>query len=165
MALQRLPILGHATIPDDSGNVFFEPYTVKATVDTWGHQVAVFNNSGTRIGMQGLFSVPPNFVSAATLIIAWAAIPTSGNTKWDFDYRAVGGDDSESFDQVVQRQLTVTDGPPSAINNRLIATIDLTDTDFLANDTVQFELFRDSGADTNTAESLLFELLFEYDDS
>ena len=65
MATHRIPILGTGTVPDTSGDVFQEPYTIKATNDVWGRLVWIFNDTegagsptdGIRIGLEGGFTV------------------------------------------------------------------------------------------------------------
>src|SRR3990172_7069398 len=98
MATHRTSILESAN-PDTSGNVFFEPYDIKATNDVWKFQVAVFNDTATRLLLHGKFTVPKNYVGTASVKIVWTSTAVSGNCVWDFDYRAVGGDDAESLDQ------------------------------------------------------------------
>lgn len=168
MATHRLPILGHGTVPDGSGSVFFEPFTVKATNDVWGRLVGVFNDTSTRIGLRGGFAVPTNYVGTPSIIVVWTTTATTNDVVWDFDYRAVGGDDTESLDQTgTQETVTVTDTAPSAALERLEASLSLTAGNFAADDTVLFELFRDGAdaADTMTAAALLFGLYFQYSDA
>ena len=45
MATHRLPILGWGTVPDSSGEVFFQPFCVLATNDVWARQVCRFGSS------------------------------------------------------------------------------------------------------------------------
>lgn len=168
MAIHRIPILGFPTIPDASGNVFFEPYTVKATNDVWGRLVAIFNDTAARNGLRGGFTVPKNYVGSANLIVVWTAAATSGDVEWDFDYRAVGGNDAESLDQAgTQESVNANDTAPSAIHERMEISIALTNGNFAADDEVLFELFRDGtdGGDTMAAAAILFSLLFEYSDA
>jgi len=167
MATHRIPILGWPTVPDSSGNVFFEPYDVKATNDVWKRLVLIFNDTATRIGVRGGFTVPKNYVGSPKIIVVWTATATTGNVVWDFDYRAVGGNDTESLDQTgVQESVTVTDAAPTAAHNRLEAALTLTAANLAADDEVEFELFRD-GADANdtmAAAAIVFSVLFEYSD-
>jgi hypothetical protein len=168
MATHRISILGPGTVPDDSGDVFFESYTVKATNDQWGHLVCVFNDSGTRIGLQGHFNVPKNYVGTASIIVVWTATATSGDVEWDFDYRAVGGNDTESLDQSgTQQSVNQNDTAPSAVNERMEAELSLTSANLAADDTVQFELFRDGtdAGDTMAASAIVVDVLFQYDDA
>ncbi len=173
MATHRIPILGWKTVPDTSGNCWFEPYTILATNDVWGYLIARFGASNaaaptTRIGLRGSFDVPQNYVGTAKIIIHWTSTLTSGDVAWDIDYRAIGGDDTESLDQAgTQESATVTDTAPSAANERQTATITLTSANLAAGDTVQFELFRDGAdaADTLAGSAMLHELLFEYADA
>lgn len=99
MATHRIPILNQFCRPDNSGNVFWEPFSVKATNDVWDHGVWVFNDTATRLLLHGNFMVPQNYVGTASIILPWSASAITGNVVWDFDYRAVGGDDAESLDQ------------------------------------------------------------------
>lgn len=168
MATFRLPILGWATTPDTSGNVFLEPYSVKATNDTWPGYIFVFDDTSTRDGLNGRFTVPQNYVGTANLVIVWSSTATSGDVEWDFDYRAVGGNDTESLDQSgTQESVNSNDTAPSAANERMEISISLTDGNFAAGDTVQFELFRDGtdAGDTMSAAAMLFEAYFEYADA
>lgn len=173
MATHRINILGAGTVPDTSGNCWQEPYTILATNDVWGMLIYRFGSSNaaeptTRIGLRGRFTVPKNYVGTAVLVIVWTATITSGNVVWDFDYRAVTGNDTESLDQSGnQESVTVTDAAPGAANRRLEVTISLTSANFAADDTVEFELFRDGvdAADTMAGSAILVDLLFQYADA
>lgn len=162
--------MGYNTIPDASGNVFFEPYTIKATNDQWRHGHWIFNDTATRDLLYGLFNVPKNYVGTPLVVIVWTTTATSGNCVWDFDYRAVGGDDLESLDQTgTQEAVTVTDAAPSAANERMEVTIALTAGNFAVDDTVEFLIARDGavgpGTDTIAAAVQLVGLYFQYNDA
>ena len=168
MATLRIPILGAATVPDDSGDVFLEPYSVKATNDVWKRLVVIFNDSGTRIGLHGAFNVPKNYVGAPKVIVVWTATATTGDVEWDFDYRAVGGNDTESLDQTgTQETVNIADTAPSAIHERMEAVLALTAANLAADDTLLFELFRDGtdAGDTMAAAAIVHGVLFEYSDA
>lgn len=168
MTTFRIPILGPNTIPDTSGDVYQEPYTIKATNDVWGLMPWAFNDTGTRIGLKGGFLVPKGYVGSALIVPYWTATATSGNVVWDFDYRAVGGDDAESLDQAgTQQSVTLTDAAPTAAHRLLIPTVGLTSANLAADDFVEFEFFRDmsDAADTMAAAALLFGLYFQYADA
>ena len=94
MATHRIPILNWATVPDDSGDVFIEPYSIKGSNDLWKRLVAIFNDTATRIGLHGGFTVPENYVGSPKIVIVWTSTATSGDVEYDYDYRAVGGNDS-----------------------------------------------------------------------
>ena len=168
MATRRIPILGWGTVPDVSGSVFFEPYNVKATNDVWDRLVCVFNDTATRIGLAGGFTVPKDYVGSAQLIIVWTATATSGDVEWDMDYRAVGGNDTESLDQAgTQESVNTNDTAPSAANERMEIALALTAANFAADDEVEFEVFRDGtdAGDTMAAAAIVFQMLFEYTDA
>lgn len=167
MATHRIPILGFGTIPDASGDVFFEPYSVKATNDVWKRLVAIFNDTSTRIGLRGGFVVPKNYVGTPKIIVVWTSTAITSDVEWDFDYRAVGGDDTESLDQTgTQETVNINDTAPSAIHERMEAALALTAANLAADDEVEFELFRDGtdGGDLMAAAAIVFQVLFEYTD-
>lgn len=164
----EFPILGAHTVPDNTGRCFFEPYTIKATNDLFAHLVAVFNDptSGQTHGLYGTFEIPQDFAGTSiSITIVWTSTATSGNCRWQFQYRAISGNDSESLDQTTfQESALVTDAAPTSVNLRLTATITLTAGNFAAGDTVEFYFNRtdDSGTDTMAAAASLHQLLCNY---
>lgn len=174
MATYRLPILGFGTRPDGSSKCWEEPLPILATNDVWGRMIYRFDEDGnnnaqltTRVGLHGGFAIPENYVGTPKIVIVWSATVTSGNCVWDFDYRAVGGDDSESLDQAgTQESVSVTDVAPSSAWNRLEAEVALTAGNLAAEDEVEFTLFVDGtdGSDTLAGARILFNLFFEYAD-
>lgn len=168
MTTHIIPILGANTIPDTSGNCFLESYTTRATNDVWGFLVFIFADTATRIGLRGMFRVPQNYVGTAAIIVEWTSTATSGDVEWDFDYRAIGGNDAESMDQAgTQETVNSNDTAPTAANNRLSFSLSLTSANLVAGDLVEFELFRDGtdGGDTMAAAAILFGAWFSYADS
>src|SRR3990167_8466632 len=144
MATHRIPILGWPPNPAASGNVFFEPYDVKATNDVWDRLVCIFNDTATRLGLHGGFIVPKNYVGGAKIIVVWTSTAITGDVEWDFDYRAVGGDNVESLDQAgTQESVNLNDTAPSAAHERMEVALALTSTNLAVDDEVTFELFRD----------------------
>lgn len=167
MATRIIPALGWPTLPDTSGNVFAEPASLKGTNDPFPALIWVFNDTSTRLGLRSRFFIPPDYVGTPVILVEWTATATSGNVVWDFDYRAVGGNDAESLDQSgVQEAVTVTDAAPTAAWRKLEASMALTGANLAAGDEVQFELFRDGadGADTMAAAALLYGVRFSYSD-
>ena len=166
MATHRMPILGWASQPNSS-NVFFQSYDVVATNDVWDRMVLTFNDTATRDGIAGGFTVPKSYVAAPVIVVVWTAVPTSGNVVWDFDYRAVGGNDTESLDQTSnQESITVTDAAPTSAHRRLEATMAMTAGNMAVDDEVEFELFRDgTAADTMAGAAHVFAVLFEWSDA
>lgn len=168
MATHRISILGFGTVPDASGNVFFEPYDVKATNDVWDRLVCIFNDTAARIGLRGGFEVPQNYVGTASIVVVWTSTATSGDVEWDFDYRAVGGNDTESMDQAgTQQSVNINDTAPSAAHERMEASLSLTSANLAAGDSVLFELFRDGtdAGDTMAAAAIVFDVLLQYNDA
>jgi hypothetical protein len=167
MATYRKPIMGFGTLPGND-NVWFEPYHTYASNDVWKHMIAVFSDTATRDPMYGRFNVPKNYVGSAKIIVVWTSTATSGDVEWDFDYRAVTGDNSESLDQSGnQESVNQNDTAPGAAHRRMEAALTLTAGNFAADDTVEYTLFRDGtdGGDGIAASVFVHELFFEYADA
>jgi hypothetical protein len=173
MATHRIPILGWSARPDDTGDCFFEPYDILATNDQWDRLIGRFGASNSaqptvKAGVHGGFTVPKNYVGTAKIIVVWTSTLTSGDVVWDFDYRAIGGTDTESLDQSgTQEAVTVTDTAPSAAHERMECEMALTSANLAVDDEVEYLLARDgaSGSDTLAGSALLFQALFEYADA
>lgn len=164
MATHRIPIL-QAINFDATGDCFMEPYSIKSTNAVMNHMVTIFNDAVARTGLSGKFDVPQNYVGSANLIIHWTSTAIVGTMPWDFDYRAVGGDDAESLDQATfQESVSQNDTAPTVAHNRMTATLNLTDGNFAAGDTVEFFLARPTGG-AMAAAAILHDALFEYADT
>ena len=159
--------------PDNSGECFVEPYDILATNDVWDFLIVRFGSNNAaqptlRIALHGAVDVPQNYVGSPVIRIVWTATLTAGNVVWDFDYRAVGGDDVESLDQAgTQEAVTVTDAAPSAAHERNTPSVALTAANLAAGDTLEFTLFRDGtdAADTMAGSALLVGAYLEYSDA
>lgn len=166
MATHRISILGPNTLPDTSGNVFFEPYPVKATNDFWKYLIAIFNDTATKDALYTQFMVPQNYVGTAKFYVIWTSAATSGNVVWEIAYRTVGGDDTTSLDQATAEEtVSVTDAAPTATDRRMTPSMTPTAGNFAAGETVQVRLARDgTAADTMAAAAQVHDLIFEYAD-
>lgn len=155
--------------PDASGQVYFEPASILRTNDFFDeYALAMNDDDANKVSAYMRFDVPQNYVDNAKFIIVWTAAVTSGNAVFDVEYRAVGGNDTESLDQATaQESLTVTDAAPSAVNERLEAQLTATAANLAAGDTVQVKLSLD-GADaacTISEKVQISDVLFEYTDA
>lgn len=164
MATHRIPILGHATVPDVSGEVFFEPYAIEDTGAVINPLVLVFQNSGTKDGVRGSFQVPQNYVGSPVLRIVWTANATSGTVVFDWSVLPRSG--TEDMGAAAART-TETDSTTKGGTAFTRETNDITLTagDYVAGDEVLFELFRDTITDTMAASALVFGVYFEYADA
>lgn len=173
MATHRIPIINWATVPDENGRVYFEPFVVKATNGVWNRMVLVFNQGSARDAVRGGFAVPKNYVGSAKIICVYTSsvLHATNGMRLEFDYRAVGGNDAESLDETDEQEAVATVGvnssAPSAVNERMEDSITLTASNLAVDDEVEFEFFRD-GLDPNDNHSgplIVFNLLFEYADA
>lgn len=167
-----LDMFGSAVVPDATGDAFFEPYSILATNDNFRHLILRCGASNSaaptvKAGVYGKFHVPENYNTGGTVTceVYWTSTLTSGDVVFDLDYRAIGGDDTESLDQATyQESLTVTDTAPSAANERQVATMTFTASNLAAGDTVEFFFGRDgaAGGDTLAGSALVHEVIFKY---
>lgn len=167
MTHQR-PMLGHNTMPNSSGNVFFEPYPIKATNDFWRHGHWIFNDTSIDDKLYGMFTVPHNYVGTAQLVILWTTTAISGNANFEFAYRDVAGNDAESLDQATAEE-TVTSGAiaaPGAANRRMETVVNLVSANFAPGSSVPFYFARKgTSLDTIAAALALASLEFRYSDA
>jgi hypothetical protein len=164
---KHMAALNNFTIPDSSGNVFLEPYPIKATNDFWKSTVYIFNDTSTDDYLYGQFRVPDDYVGTAKIVITWTTTATTNDVRWEFAYRAVGGDDAESLDQsTAQETVTQADTAPSAANEKMTITIDLTSSNLAPGDIVTWRLGRTgtNAGDTLAASAQLWDLRFQYKD-
>lgn len=166
MATIRIPVLGFGVSPDNSGDVFIEPSSVKLSNDLHNDLVVIFNDTATRIGLSGQFPVPGDFVDTAKLIVQWTSVATSGDVEWDVDYNpiAVG----ESIDPAAAtRSVNQNDTAPGTTLYLLEAELTLTDGDFAANDYVKFTLYRDGtdAGDTMSDAAIVTDVFFQYNNA
>jgi hypothetical protein len=174
MATHRIPILGFATRPDDTGEAGFESADLNFGANdlvkgfVLGLGSALAGQPTVKHGVYGRFRVPKNNIGTAVLVIEWSATVTSGNVVFDFDYNAVGGNDTESLDPSGwQESVTVTDAAPGTARRKLAITVSLTSANLAIDDIVDFFFGRDGadGADTMAGRAYVVEVSFEYSDT
>lgn len=165
MSTFRLPILGWATLPDSSGNVFFQPAAIFQANDLATQMIAVFADTATKIGLGGRFTIPKNYANNAKAIFVWTANANSGNVQWVFDYRPVGGSNSLDPSSFIENP-TGNNAAPGTGWNRVETSLSLNSTNFGVDNEVIFVASRDgaNAGDNMAANAFLFQLLFEYTD-
>src|SRR3990167_6658552 len=156
---------------DATGDAFIEPYSILATNDLFRHAILRLgaNNAAAptvKSGFYGRVHIPDDYNGGTvTLDIFWTSTLTTGDVVFDFDYRAIGGNDTESLDQTTyQESLTGTDTAPSAANERQKITLTITAANLAADDTLEFFFGRDGAdaADTLAGSALVHEVILKY---
>jgi hypothetical protein len=164
-------LLGNFMLTTD-GEGFVEPYTILATNDLFGHPVLRLGSDNTsapstKHGISGAITIPDYYASSGTakIIIQWTSTLTTGNVVFDFEYRSVGGNDTESLDQATyQESLSVTDAAPGAAHRRMTAELTITAANLTAGDTLTYFLYRDGtdAADTLAGSALIHAATFQF---
>lgn len=165
MATHTIPILGLNTLPDTTGNVYFEPHASNfGANDRYPALIGVFKDTATRDKMGFGFRVPQNYVGNAAFLIEYATTATAGNFDSEIDYTAVADGESldPSADQEAIAALTAVPGTARLMD---IITITATAGNFVAGDKVIGVLARDGAdGDTVAASIYIFGLYFQYTD-
>lgn len=171
MATHRTPILGAATLPDNSGNVWPEPASVsQPTNKRYTQLVWRFKDTGTKDALGGRFVVPQNYVgtTAPKMYVYWTSTGVTGNVEWDVAYAVVRGDNANSVDPAADTEaVSVTQAAPGTSQYLRQASVALTGSNLQPGDLVEFSLARNgaSGSDTMAADAIVYGVLFEYSDS
>lgn len=167
MATHRLSIINGFSLPLDS-NCFFAPY-VTVNSGTTQNPMVLVQKAGATSTLQGTFRIPQNWVGTSKLSIIWTSETQAGDLDFQFKHRTIGGSDTKLLDtatlpaEIVETTLT-TGAEPSVPSERMVDTITLTETDFVAGDTVYFEFNRLGAADTKADDNTIWGLDFEYND-
>lgn len=165
MATHRINLLAVA-LPDTSGNVFWKPSSLDDVNDRFPHEVLAFKDTATRLLASGQFTVPKNYVGTAKVAGRWKTTATTGNVRWEVDYKAIAA--GESLDPSTDDEsVGATDAAPATARLAKDFSINLTSANLAVDDTVLFTVARDGAdaADTLAAEAHLEELWFEYNDA
>lgn len=168
MATHRMSILGPQTMPDGVGNVFPEPYPIKATNDVWGHNTWIFLDTSVRDRLYGVFKVPKTYIGSPKVVIIWSTTATTGNARWETDYRAVAA--GESLDQSgTQESVGATEAAPGTAHFQKETSLSLTAGNLAVDDLVEYLIARDGAeagpADTIAAALAVHDVLFEWADA
>jgi putative transposon-encoded protein len=168
MATHRLSILDRF-LPDASGNVWWEPSSIKDTNDRYPHEVLIFKDSGTDISASAQFAIPKNYVGSAKLIIVWRANATSGDLRLAAALTPVGGDGAETMDPNADTDAPAawTDTAPGTAMRRAETSVTLDSGDYAADDSCLVKLTRTgaNAGDTLVADAIIEDVLFEYADA
>lgn len=164
MATQEVSIIGRLA-PDNSGDVFWQPYSVLATTAAIDPMVLVFQDSAAKDGARGFFTVPQDYAGTPQLVVVWTANATTGTMTVDLSFTARSG--TEDMDAAAgNTDDTVTDTKTSTAFAREEAVItSMSTADFAAGDNVFVEVFRDSVTDSLAVSAIWFDVLFRYSDT
>lgn len=171
MATRRISIINWSCKPALTTGATLVSLDTVATNDVWKHLVwQIVDTASSTAGFYGTFEVPQNYPgtpSSANIVVIWTTTATSNDAKFQFKYRAVSGNDTESLDQAGQDEaVSVVDTAPSAAWERMEGSITLTHGNFTAGDTVEYQFWRNPSdlQDNLGADTYIFNVLFEYDD-
>ncbi len=153
---------GANLIPDSSGNVFMEPYTILSGTAFFAYNIMAFADTSTSDCAFTRFNVPINYTTGATTwIIDWTTTATSGNAIWTLDYRDVST--ATLAATTSQESLTVTTAASGTASARTQSTMTATASNFSAGDIIQIRFCRNgAGSDTIAATLAIHDVRFSY---
>lgn len=166
----RLPTLiytpsvfgGANLIPDSSGNVFAEPFTVLSASAFFAYQIMAFADTSTLDCMYTRFNVPINYqATTTTFIIDWNTTATTGSAIWTLGYRDVST--ATLAATTAQEALTVTTAVSGTASARTQSSMTATAANFSAGDIVQIRVCRDGVNEGTLAATLaIHDIRFSY---
>ena len=168
MATHRINILGPATLPDTSGNVYAEPAAVNFQAnDRYPNVVFVFKDTSTRDTLGFAFLVPQNYVGTPKIGLIWATTVTTGNVRLEADLTAIA--DGETGDpNSDQESIASTVAVPGTARLLKYTELAFTGSNFAAGDWVMGRIARDGAEagplDTAAASLYLLGAYFSYAD-
>ena len=167
MATHKISMLGSMTLPDTSGEVFFEQASANfdEAENIYDHLLLVYNDSGNAADYcYGSFKVPENYSGTAKVELVWADNNEgTADLNFDFGYRAIATGESGA-PTADQETVAIDDSSSATIEIKQSIESSLAD-NFSPSDTVLWRLARDSTSGTGIAEPVyVFELNFIYDD-
>ena len=164
MATRRINILNFATLPDTSGNVWFEPAALTQTNDRYPQMVARFKDTATKDSLGIRFPVPDNYVGSPVMEVIWTSTATTGNVIWVIDYNS--GSKTATLDPSTDEESpTVTTAAPGTSQTGVASRMTLTAANLAANDIFQGKVSRNgAGSDTMAADAVVYNIIFEYVD-
>lgn len=165
MATRVIPILGAATMPDATGNVWQEPAAVNLqTNDRYPNLVWAFADTSTRLKLGFAFRVPVDYVGTPKLIVEWATTVTSGKVVIEADYTAAAI--AESSDPSADQETVTVNASGVTVPGtaRLIAESEmaLTGANLAPGDRVMGAIVRDGADTTNDTAAGVWYVLDAY---
>ena len=153
---------GANLIPDSSGNVFAEPFTILSGTAFFAYNIMAFADTSTLDCMYTRWNVPINYTTGATTwIIDWNTTATTGNAVWTLDYRDVST--ATLAATTSQESLTVTTAASGTASARTQSTMTATASNFSAGDIIQIRVCRNgAGSDTIAATLAIHDIRFSF---
>lgn len=163
MATQRIGIFNSWSLPDSSGNTWFEPAALTQTNDRYPQVVARYKDTATKDGIGFRFQIPLDYAGGGKFYVNWTSTATSGNVVWDLDYSSAA--QTASLDPSADEEnLTVTTAAPGSSQTGVVSSMTATAANLSGGDICQGKLSRDgaNGSDTMAADAVVYEFYFEY---
>ncbi len=169
MANHDLPILGMATVPDNTGDVWAAPISTELSLaNAPGNELCMVMPAAATItvdtGFYGRFNVPQNYVGTPVLVVRGILDGAPGGLVIAFGAQMSPLADNEAYDAALGTQSIASATDSRADEDIYLETITLGDT-FAVGDEVNYFFFIDDSVHTYTGKFLLTGLFFRYADA
>jgi len=168
MATHRIQIFGGASLPK-TGDIFLEPYSVKATNAISDRLVLIFKDGAAKFTLGLGFIVPKNYAGSPKIVFTFQPNALTSGTKviFGFEYNAIASGEAGDPSTFTE---TVTANPTASGVTLQDASVSiaLTAGNFAIDDRVAGNLFRDPSNvnDDHAADVIVMPetIVFEYSD-
>ena len=147
------PIRGALTVPDGTGEMFFEKLTgiTGSTTSLWEHLVGSYNDSTQQEGFGSAFRIPSNYLGSTSdaFVLDWAANATTGVAEFQVDYRAVA-DNEDLSSTTAQESKSTTATASTVANPRRELVVSISTGNVAADDVVQYNFYRNAQSTADT---------------
>jgi hypothetical protein len=168
MATHRIPIIGAMTVPDSTGECYFDNVNNQMTLGTSAARnlVVVLKDPTADTGFYGSFTVPKNYVGTPVIVVRGILDGTVGATSADFEFSYVALADNESFEAGWVESVTFNSGNTNGwADEDVIEVSGSCSANFAVDDDVFFYFKRDQGTDDFVGDFHVTGLFFQYADS
>ena len=162
MATARIPILNAMSLPDATGECFFQPIDVGLSIaNNVGQMVLTMTDPTADTGVYGSFRVPPDYSSGGTVVLDMAEDGASAGNK-GFGMSFVARADGESVDAAWDNTVNWTKAGTNSDEVMDTTSQAMTSLTTAAAEQILFYLFRDFSEDAFVGDLHLLGAYFEY---
>ena len=162
MATARIPILNAASVPDTTGECYFQPISTALTIaNSMKQLVLTLADPTADTGIYGSFRVPADYASGGTLVCDHVEDGASAGNK-GFGISFVARADGESIDAAWDNTVTWTKAGANSDEQMDTTSQAMTSLTTAAAEQVLFYFFRDFSADTFVGDLHSLGVYFEY---
>jgi hypothetical protein len=163
----NLPIMGHGTIPDTTGECYQSNISIEMSLATglMKNLVMVLKDPSADTGFYGQFKVPDDYTGTPVIAVTGVLDGTVGATSIDFEFSYLTRVDNETIEAGWEESVTFDTGNTNGWTTEdLLEDSASLSANFTAGDTVFYYFKRDQGTDDFVGDFHVVDLYFRYND-